>query len=145
MKMDEYLGRDVTDFLNTAPFKDWPVEKSVENELGERIVHYIFDGNGLELRCDGRENISTIFLYFSEYGGFDESLAGIPFNLRRNQVLDRFGPAQKSGEKFSDPILGDCGAWDRFSLSNCVIHFEYKTDADAISKITFIRRDTVPS
>ena len=143
MRMEGYLGKDVTELLNSIPFKDWVVERSVTDDLDERVVHYVFDGNGLELRCDGRERVSAIFLHASDCGGFDESLAEIPFALSRHDVLARFGVAEKSGERISDPILGECGAWDRFVLPNCVIHCEYKTDVDEINKITLIRKNVV--
>lgn len=145
MRMEEYLDKDVAELLGNTPFRDWPVERSVSDDLDERVVHYVFYGNGLEVRCDGREKVSAIFLHASDHGGFDSSLTEIPFNLRRRDVLTRFGVAEKSGEKISDPILGECGAWDRFALPGHVIHFEYKTDHDEINKITLIRKEAVPA
>ena len=144
MQMTEFLGSHVSKILESEPFKNWPVERSVDDDLDERIIHYVFNEHGLELRCDADENVSTIFLHSEEYNGFDESISRIPFSLRREEVLERFGTPSKRGDKTSDPILGVCGAWDRFPRPNSAIHVEYRPDADEIKKITLIRGDVVP-
>ena len=96
------------------------------------------------MRCDSDDNVSVIFLHSEEYNGFDESLFDIPFSLKREQVLRQFGTPSNSGEGISDPILGECGTWDRFTRPDLTIHVEYRTDADKINKITLIRSDVVP-
>lgn len=140
MKIAKYLGRDTTDLLASVPFKNWPVERSVEDDLDERVIHYVFHGKGMEIRSDSQDRICVIFLHSTEYGGLDEQLIEIPFSLSQHQVLDRFGTPSKSGKKFRDSILGECGAWDRFELANWVMHVEYRIDADEINKITLIRK-----
>ncbi|MFT5756072.1 MAG: hypothetical protein ACI9LM_000784 [Alteromonadaceae bacterium] len=139
-----YLGSHVSKILESKPFKYWHVEKSTEDNLDERITHYIFNQNGFELRCDNNNNISAIFLHSEEYGGFDENLLEFPFLLKREQVIKHIGTPSKSGAKLEHPILGECGAWDRFSGSASTIHIEYKLNVDEINKITLMRSDIVP-
>ena len=139
-----YLGNPASAMLEDLPFKVWPVQKSFEDDLPERIIHYVFPQHGLELRCDSHDNVSTIFLYSDEFNGFDESLFDVPFSSSRLQVKERLGTPSKSGGKISDPILGEYGAWDRFARSGHTVHIEYRADADNIKKITLIRSDVVP-
>jgi hypothetical protein len=143
MNLTSYLGKNISQLLESEPFKHWSVERTVEDDLDERIIHYVFDKNGLELRCDCKDDVSAVFMFANEYKGFDQSLSEIPFCFTRQQVLDRLGVPSKSGERIDDPILGECGAWDRFTYPGSTIHIEYEVDADAISKITLIRNDIV--
>jgi hypothetical protein len=141
----DYLGSPASSILQATPFKDWPVEKSFEEEdLEEPIINYVFLRHGLELRCDRDDKISVIFLYSDEFNGFNEGLFEIPFSWGRDQVLEHFGTPSKSGGKVSDPILGNYGAWDRFTLPGRVVHFEYRANSDSIKKITLMREDMVP-
>lgn len=140
--MTDYLGIHITIFLQQEPFTNWPVERSIEDDLDEQIIHYVFAEHGLELRCDCEDRISVIFLYADDYNGFDQSLLEIPFS--RSEVLEGFGTPTKSGLKVSDPILGEYGAWDRFTRSGHTIHVEYCVDSDRIKKLTLMRNDTVP-
>ena len=142
--MSSYLGKPASAMLADAAFKHWPVEKSFEDDLEEPIIQYVFPQHGLELRCDGDDKVSTIFLCADEFGGFDESLLDVPFSSNRQQVLERLGSPSKSGGKLSDPVLGEYGAWDRFARFGHEIHVEYKVDADRIKMITLIRADVVP-
>jgi len=140
----DYLGSPASSLLQTTPFKDWSVEKSFEEDIDVPIIHYVFQRHGLELRCDRDDKISVIFLYSDEFDGFDESLFEIPFSWGRDQVLEHFGSPSKSGGKVSDPILGNYGAWDRFTLPGHVVHFEYRANFDGIKKITLMCKDMVP-
>ncbi len=144
MQMTEFLGSHVSTLLENKPFEDWPVERFVEDDLDEREVHYVFHNHGLELCCDVSDNIKSIFLHSERFGGFDESVSGVPFSLRRRDVLELFGTPSKSGGKISDPILGEFGAWDRFSCASSAIHVEYKTKTEGIQMITLMRGDAVP-
>lgn len=130
--------------LDDAPFNLWPVEKSFEKDLAEPIFHYVFPQHGLELRCDCDDKISVIFLYSDEFNGFDEKKLDAPFSSSRKKTIELFGAPSKSSGKINDPILGECGAWDRFARVGHTIHIEYRTDADRINKITLIRADVVP-
>jgi hypothetical protein len=142
MRMAEYMGRHVASMFEVAPFKNWPFERSVEADLEELRIDYIFTGRALVIECDRNEAVCVIFMRREEYDGF--ILSEIPFTLGRKEVLDRLGVPSKSGEKISDPILGECGAWDRFVRSNFTIHVEYSADVDAINMITLMRSDVVP-
>lgn len=145
MKMTDFVGGPVSRLLGSEPFKNWPVERTVEADLEERVVEYVFDGHGFEVNCDGDDNVTVVFLYAQEYGGFDHSLFEVPFSLTREEVLEHFGPPSKSGEKSVSPILGESGAWDHFSRPGVTIHVRYRPDADAISRITLMRSDVVPT
>jgi len=144
MKIADFLGKAVSNMLQEEPFKNWPFDKSVDDDLEETITNYVFIKHGLALSCDADGKISSIFLYSDKYNGFDESLFEIPFSLRREQVLAHFGIPAKSGKQHSDPILGEYGEWDRFTQANYVIHIEYRRDCDGIKMITLMRLDVAP-
>jgi hypothetical protein len=143
-KLDQYLGSQVSIILSKEPFKHWVFDRSVDEELDVPLVHYVFPVNGLELRCDLDGRISVIFLYADEFGGFQESLQDISLSWTRQQVLDYFGPPSKSGSPRSHSILGEYGPWDRFSMPEYGVRFEYRIDGPQIKNITFMRKDVIP-
>ena len=143
-RIADYLGFRASIMLKDEPFKDWTVERSLETDLDPAIVHYVFPGRGLELRCDDDEKISVIFLQSGENHQFDDILTDPFFSWSREQVMEHFGKPSTCGDKSSHPVLGDYGAWDRFELPRYTIHFEYKRDSPSVSKITFMRNDVVP-
>jgi hypothetical protein len=80
--------------------------------------------------------------YASQKGG--EALSEVAFSLSRREVLNRFGSASKSGAAVRVPVLGDRGAWDRFTLPAGSIHVQYRLDRDEIDMITLMCRDAEP-
>jgi len=151
MNIPEYLGKSISILLETTPFKNWPVEKVIEEELEEKLTSYIFKEHGFEVSCDPNDTISVIFLYSKQYkysiryNGFDEKLFEISFSSTQKQVLEHFGAPSESGGKVSDPILGDYGCWDRFTRPRYAIHVEYRSNSDGIKLITLMRSDVVPN
>lgn len=144
MKLAAYLGMHVSKMLEREPFKGWAVERSTEEDLDEPIIHYVFTGHGLELRCDSAETVSAIFLHSREHGGFREtSLLELPFSSIREQVLEHFGTPSQSGQAHSHPVLGDYGGWDRFARAGFTLHFAYRAEADCVDMITLMPGDTV--
>lgn len=142
MSVIDYLACPISKLLESAPFKSWPVERSIDDDLDERVIEYVFEGHGLEVQCDPKEKIATMFLSSSE--GWDESLFDIPFSLSRPEVLSRLGKPEKSGEKVRDAIFGETGAWDRFRVPQGAIHIQYQFNGPGIAKITLMRSDVVP-
>ena len=140
MKLAKFLGVHSSKLLTSEPFSRWPVRRSVDDDLPRKEVRYEFDDHGVEMICDKDESIRTIFLH----AGVDESLVDLPFTLRRWEVLDRFGPPSKSGAATRHPVLGQSGAWDRFTLGTMTIHFQYRVDSDEIDLVTVMRHDVVP-
>jgi hypothetical protein len=136
------LGRPISKLLQSEPFKSWQVERWIDDDLGKRVIEYAFAGRGLEVRCDAKDEIASIFLSSSD--GWNDSLFDIPFSLTRAEVVSRLGTPEKSGKQHRDPILGDMGAWDRFRVPQGVIHIQYRFDGPGISKITLMRSDVVP-
>lgn len=143
-RISDYLDFQASIMLKDEPFKNWAVERSLEEDLDPPIVHYVFPRRGLELRCDDDEKISVIFLRSHEGDVFGDTLIEPSFSWTRQQVLEHFGCPSKSGDKSSHPILGDSGAWDRFAMPGYTIRCEYKMDSAGIQKITFMRNDVVP-
>lgn len=134
-----YLGRHVDELLRAEPFSGWRVVRSVETDPDPE-VWYEFEARGVEVICDERERIKSMFLHRGE----GESLAGVPFSTRRQDVLARFGTPTTSGGPVRIPVLGDRGAWDRFTLPEGALHVQYRADRDEIDLITLIRPDAVP-
>ena len=91
--------------------------------------------------CDEAERIRTIFLH----RGDGEALAGVAFSLTRREVLKRWGTPSKSGGPSRIPVLGDKGAWDRFTLPRGLV-FTFSTDwiATEIDMITLMCRREEP-
>jgi hypothetical protein len=135
-----YLGADVSELRTIRPFSGWGVTRSVEKDLPKKEVWYEFEGHGVEVICDEADRIQTIFLH----RGDGEALSGIPFSLSRREVLERFGTPSKSGTAAPIPVLGDYGAWDRFTLPAASLHIQYRLDRDEIELITLMRPDAAP-
>lgn len=141
---EKYLGNPASNLLNDEPFKRWSFDKSFENDLDEPIIDYVFPQNGMDFVCDGDEIVSTIFLYADENRYFNEGVSEIPFSFVRRQVIECLGSPSKSGDRTSDPILGEYGPWDRFAKPTYSIHVEYGLNEARIKKITLMRADVVP-
>ena len=140
MKLADYLGAHSSELLASEPFSAWAFRRTVESELPEIEVWYEFDGRGVEVICDEDERIQTIFLH----AGGEESLSDVPFRLSRRQVRELFGPPSASGGPVRHAVLGESGAWDRFSSATRTIHIQYRVDADKIELVTLIRPDAIP-
>lgn len=136
MCIHKKLGRHVRNIIDVNPYDNWPVKKTYEANLDEKVVHYVFYENGMELRCWDDETVNTIFLHSTEYGGFNDSLFDIPFRCTRPQVLELYGIPQKSGEQTTDTILGDTGAWDLFHLPMYNLHCQYELNTGTIKLVT---------
>lgn len=143
MKMAKYIGKHISELLETEPFAQWKFERSLTDEDVLDIgVDYIFNGHGLEVSCDPNDYIRTIFLHSDSYGGADINLTGIPFSCTREEVLKHFQISpEKSGEAFIDPILGELGGYDRFRFSDALVHIQYKPKKDEIKQITLMQID----
>ena len=142
MKLAEYLGESISGFLEVEPFKNWKLERFVEDDLADLEFSYAFLGKPIEVICDRNELISTIFLFAESSDGFNFS--EFPFSSTRVQLRQRLGEPSKSGEKSVSPVLGPSGAWDRFAQEDFTIHIEYRTDSNAVCKVTLMRNDVVP-
>jgi len=143
MKLSKYLGERSHSLLRAIPFRDWVAERTVDDDSDPPEVRYVFKNCGLQFNCDRvDEKIRTIFLDKEQNRGI--LLSDIPFNLNRDDVLLRFGTPSRSGEIFTDPILGAYGAWDRFEGPNYTIHFQYNIKSGKIEKITLMRGDAIP-
>jgi hypothetical protein len=141
-----YLGRPVYTMLEDAPFKNWPVQKSFdEDSHAEPAFGYVFPHHGRSLRCDSDGMIGVIFLYSDLYNGLDETLLDAPFSSNRQQVIARLGQPSKSGGPRTDPVLGEYGPWDRFARPGHTTHVEYRADSDRIRMITLMRDGWLPS
>ena len=132
--MIRYLGRSASDLLGDKPFASWPFERSVETELEEPEVYYVFDGHGLRLTCDSQEVVRSIFIHQD----FDTTLVELPFDLTRGDLLRTYGQPAKSGEALKDPILGEYGGWDRYHLDNYFVHFQFEPGENSVSMITLM-------
>ncbi len=143
MILAKYLGLKASCLLESGPYKNWPVERSVDDDCDPPEVRFVFVGCGLALNCDREdERVNSIFLEAEEYAR--TVLSEVPFHLSRDEVLERFGSPSKSGRAMSHPILGDYGPWDRFEGDKYTVHVHYEVDSDSIEKITLMRNDVVP-
>lgn len=138
--MANYLGQNASCLLEADPFKNWPVERTVDDDSEPPEVRYVFVGCGLELNCDREdEKVRCVFLQAEEHAG--TVLSEVPFHLCRGEVLAHFGSLSKSGGPVSHPILGDFGRWDRFQSPEYSVHIQYKVRYDSIQMITLMRND----
>jgi len=144
VNLGDFIGLHVSGFLEAEPFMHWAFERTVEPDIDEYVVQYVFDGHGLGLLCDKDEHVKVIFLHSEQYGGFDSSLSGIPFSLRRGDARSRYGIPSAQGAGMRDPILGDYGPWERFDREGFVLHLEYTLDGTALKMVTLMALDAVP-
>lgn len=142
--LSKYLGMKATMLLGEPPFSEWAFTRSVDDDLAELRINYVCETDGIDVVCDKNEDISTIFLHADELRHLSEDVEDMPFESSRQEVLTRLGAPSKSGERYSDPILGEYGEWDRFARPGYAIHIEYGIDEDVIRRITLMRADVVP-
>lgn len=105
---------------------------------------------GYELSCTGGR-VDTAFIYVvpSRLNKAFAPFAGrLPGGLRgsdaRPAVLRRFGTPERSGEAFTDRILGRQGAWDRFKVGRLSIHFQYVEPHERIGQVTIMLAEDAP-
>lgn len=139
-----YLGRPAEDLLSDAHFKDWKFERSIVKDVKRPRIDYLFPSNGFDFICDLDGKVRTIFLHAHGNRQFADQLVDLPFSATRTEVLSQFGAPSKSGGVIKDPILGEFGPWDRFTVTGHSIHVEYSPNCENIRKITFMRADVVP-
>ena len=94
--MAKYLGQTASCLLEAEPFNNWPVERSVDDDSDPQEVGYTFVGCGLAIKCDRHdERITSLFMEAESHAG--TVLSEVPFCLRRDEVLARFGSPSKTG------------------------------------------------
>lgn len=143
MQLEEFLGQDVSLLLNTQPFKEWKVERTVDDDVDPLLVGYNFENSVVLLNCDRNdERVSSIFVKSETHRG--TTLSEVPFHLNREEVRAKFGSPAKSGGPTTDTVLGDFGAWDRFDRTDFQFHIQYRCDSDGIEMITWMRNDVAP-
>ena len=143
-ELAQYLGRGADELLADAPFRNWALKESVDLDLAEPEINYVFTDDGMEFHCDLTGRISTIFICKTTSKFFNLGLNDVSFSMSRREVIARHGPSSRSGSPISHPVLGDYGAWDRFVRPGYVLHVEYRSDADVVSRVTLMRPDIVP-
>ena len=137
----DYLGKLASDILESPPFREWTFERSIDDDLPERIINYVSEEKEFSFVCDEDEQVQTIFLENESLGS---SLTDVSFSSSRSEVIRRFGRPSKSGEARVHKILGEYGAWDRYDRSEYSIHIEYHPHTDRIKRITLMRAEVVP-
>lgn len=140
MELARFLGRHIAELLEAEPFSQWRPVRTVESEP-HLEVWYEFEAHGIEVTCDGADQIKTFFLH---RGGDGEALLGISFASSREQVLRSFGSPEKMGGASRIPGIGERGAWDRFAIPGGALHVQYVVGADEIELVTLMRADAVP-
>lgn len=143
-KLASYLGREASLVLADYPFKDWVFARTLESDLDEPLIDYVFARDGMDFVCDAGDRLRAFFLYSDKSRCFRERVEDLPLTSSRQEVVARLGVPTKSGGRISDPILGEYGPWDRFSRPGYAVHVEYRLDADIINKVTVMRADIVP-
>jgi hypothetical protein len=138
LKIAEFLGSKVSDFLAQRPFSEWRVEQ--EDFVEIETSGYIFNEHHLELSCNSDGRIQSIFAE----RGFDENFLDIPFTFERPQVLERFGQPTRSGAPKVDDAKRESVPWDLFLLPTHAVHIEYESDGGTVRRITFMELDQVP-
>lgn len=143
MDVIQFLGSRIDNLLESEPFKDWNVERSIEDALEEPRVFYVFPNRGLQIRCCSLEKIRVIFLD-DNCKDISKLLKFFSFSQNRSNILDSYGHPSKSGEKSSHPVLGKYGPWDRFARESYTIHFAYYFNSDTIKRVTIMENEFVP-
>ena len=136
-----YLGKPASTLMEAGPFRRWSFERSVEEDLPELLIDYACEQHGISLTCDEDEKIQSIFL---RADSFDQALLNIPFSSSRREVLDLLGVPSRRGEAYTDSILCEYGAWDRFDGAFHSLHVQYEPHAYRIKMVTLMRADVVP-
>ncbi len=142
--LSECLGKPIEQLFSQVPFRNWPAERSLEQTEDEASIYYEFPDQGVDIRCDEDELVRTVFLHVDRLPPLELIGLEIDASLTRQQVLERFGPPSKSGNRVDLPPLGKCGAWDRFSRSTWSLHFQYHYEVETIRLVTLMCQTVVP-
>jgi hypothetical protein len=136
--MASLLGLAIAEVLRTEPFSGWTCEASDDRGLGR--TNYVFRQHGVDLVCDALGHVTTIFLHCSADRRFRPELVDLPFGWPRAQVRAALGSPARSGEASTDPLLGEYGPWDRFTLDEFDLHVHFIPSGQAIELLAFLRR-----
>ena len=60
MDISRFIGSHISELLAVNPFADWPFEKSVEDDLDERRIDYVFHENGMSVICGAKPSTSSV-------------------------------------------------------------------------------------
>lgn len=101
----------------------------VRDEAGEVVCEVDDNGDAVVTTRDDQGRVTA---------SYDDTSCTPTSAARLTYSYSRTGPAVRL------PVLGDRGAWDRFSRDDASIHVQYRLDRDAIDMITLMRLDTVP-
>ena len=143
MRLSKYLGQHSSYILDSSIFKNWQVQRSIDEDADPPLVNYSLENSLLELSCDLEdERIRSLFIKNEEHLG--ETLSDVSFSIDRDSLAQKFGTPSKSGKEFSDPILGEYGPWDRFQMDEYTIHFQFSVDSKKIVMMTLMRNDVLP-
>jgi len=90
----------------------------------------------------------TVFLYTTPSEGYSQFCGDLPSSLTSNAsrqtVLDAMGTPERSGEPRQETVIGDTGAWDRFSYHEVIIHFQYRIERDGLALVTLMAPHIAP-
>lgn len=136
--LSKYLGSPVELILDSDPFCNWPVEKTIESDLDPPILHYVFPERSLEFRCDENGLLTTIFVNSEKLDGLDMKHLGASFSWNRNDVLKELGEPTVSGDPINHPVLGSFGSWVKYLLKDYSIHLEFNLETDLVRRITLM-------
>jgi hypothetical protein len=140
-RLMDYLGMAASALLEAEPFKSWKFDRTIENDLAERLIDYVCDVEGFSMTCDADDTIRSIFLQSS---ALVQAELNLPPQCGRSDVLASLGAPLRSGEAFKDIVLGEYGGWDRYEKERYSLHIEYAPRADRIKMVTLIRPDAIP-
>jgi hypothetical protein len=139
-----YIGAPLAKLLQDPHLAGWQHQSEVEDDLPDSIVCVSFPGKGLEVQCNLDQTIRSIFLSLDGPDAIDAALSPLDPALSRRQVRKRLGPTERSGEGHQHAILGTFGPFDRFLLTNALMHVEFHADADKMTLITFVCPSIAP-
>lgn len=139
--LTDCLGMDASALLEAEPFKFWKFDRSIENDLAERLIDYVCDVEGFSMTCDADDRIRAIFIQSS---ALVHAELNMPPQAGRSEVRASLGAPSRSGEASKDIVLGEYGAWDRYEKERYSLHIEYAPHTDRIKMVTLIRPDSIP-
>ena len=124
-----------------AVFRPFPLRPPETNGFSgdSAFLYFSCREGGLQVVCDRRRIIRSLFVYGSRQDGFSsfegELWQGGTVRNSQNEVRRTFGSPAASGRDFQDFLSGAETEWDRYKIGPVFLFFQYHSSNDGIDLI----------
>jgi len=144
--IESLLGKSVNDDKVHDFIKDSPDDVKMSSFPDLDAYYYTIKKQGVSLMFNGKDRLTTIFLYSEGVDGYKQFAGMIPHGLRfadtRSDVTKKLGLPARSGGGV-DSLLGKIPIWDKYHFSVYSLHVSYRPTG-TIDLITLMEKTADP-